>query len=160
VVEALLPRATSLHRAGAWQEDAARDAVVLSYADRSRLGRRRCLGEGGLAFMLDLPGAPVLHDGDGLELEDGSLVLVRAAEEPLVEVAAATPDQLARIAWHLGSRRLPCEIGGGRLRLRDEPDGLRLLERLGAAFRRLRAPFDPKGGPAGAGQERDPGRGP
>jgi urease accessory protein len=143
-----LPRATAVHRAGTWQEDSARDAITLDFDDRHRR-RRAYVGEGGLAFLLDLPEATVLRDGDGLALEDGSFVLVRAAPEPLVEVTAATPDGLARLAWHLGNRHLPCEIGAARILIRDDHVIVHMLGHLGATLRKVQAPFNPEGGAYG-----------
>ncbi|HYZ31023.1 MAG TPA: urease accessory protein UreE, partial [Crenalkalicoccus sp.] len=65
-----LPRATTIRPAGSWPPEAARDAVTLDYDERHRR-RRRYLADGGLAFLLDLPEAAVLREGDGLVLEDG-----------------------------------------------------------------------------------------
>src|ERR671916_2405887 len=91
-------RATAVERAGAWPAAEARDTLTLDFDDRHRR-RRRYTGERGTPVLLDLPEATVLRDGDGLALDGGGFVLVRAAPEPLVEVAAETPAQLARLAW-------------------------------------------------------------
>src|ERR1700738_3529135 len=48
-----------------------------------------------------------LEDGDGLALSDGRWISVTAAPERLVEVTAAHPELLLRLAWHLGNRHLP-----------------------------------------------------
>ena len=45
--------------------------------------------DGGRELMLDLAEATYLADGDGLLLEDGGVVLVRAAAEDLMEIRAA-----------------------------------------------------------------------
>src|SRR5687767_3877516 len=107
--DAVLPRATQVLPAGGWVERTARDVVTLDFDDRFRR-RRRYAGARGLEFLLDLEEARVLRDGDGLLMEGGGVVLVRAAPEPLVEVTAATPQALARLAWHLGNRHLPTQI--------------------------------------------------
>ena len=146
------PRAVAAHPAGAWPEAEARDSVTLDFDDRHR---RRFVAEGGLAFLLDLPEAAVLRDGDGLALADGGYVRVRAAPEPLVEVAAATPAALARLAWHLGNRHLPAQILDARILIRDDHVIVRMLEELGATLRRVHAPFDPEGGAYGE-HNRDP----
>ena len=49
---------------------------------------------------------------------DGGLIAVRAAPEPLAEVAAEGA-ALARLAWHVGNRHAPAQIG--ERRLRDPP---------------------------------------
>jgi urease accessory protein len=142
------PRATKVLRAGTWPEAQARDSVLVDFDDRFRR-RRLYTGEGGLAFLLDLPEATVLRDGDGLALATGGYVRVRAAPEPLVEITAENHEHVARIAWHLGNRHLPTQIDGGRLLIRDDHVIVRMLEGLGAVVRKVNAPFDPEGGAYG-----------
>ncbi|WP_426958690.1 urease accessory protein UreE [Muricoccus radiodurans] len=143
-----LPRATSVIPAGHWNAAEARDAVTLDFDDRHRR-RRRYTGEGGFAFLLDLPDAVVLNDGDGLALEGGGAVAVRAAPEPLVEVTAADHAHFARLAWHLGNRHLPAEIGADRILIRDDHVITAMLRGLGATLRCVQAPFNPEGGAYG-----------
>src|SRR5215213_6893704 len=79
------------------------DRVVLSADERHR--RRIVLtGERGTTFLLDLPQATALRDGDGLMLEDGSIVLVAGKPEPVLDIEAINGPELARLAWHLGNR--------------------------------------------------------
>src|ERR1051326_5063251 len=81
------------------------DRVTLASEDRHR--RRLVMtGEAGTRFLLDLPQAAMLRDGDGLVLDDGSIVRVVGKPELLVEIAA--PDEAARlrIAWHIGNRHV------------------------------------------------------
>lgn len=146
--ETALPRATSVRSTGAWPATEARDTLALDFDDRHRR-RRRYTAEGGLAFLLDLPEATVLRDGDGLALDGGGFVLVRAAPEPLVEVTAESPPQLARLAWHLGNRHLPTRIEAGRLLIRDDHVIVDMLRGLGATVRHVSEPFDPEGGAYG-----------
>ncbi|MBY0333087.1 MAG: urease accessory protein UreE [Acetobacteraceae bacterium] len=151
-----LPRAARVLPAGHWIERTAKDVVVLDFDDRFRR-RRRYVGQRGLAFLLDLEDAVALRDGDGLLLEGvGGVILVRAAPEPLVEVRAGTPERLARLAWHLGNRHLPTEIGVDRLLIRDDHVIVEMLKGLGAVLRRVDAPFDPEGGAYGE-HNRQPG---
>src|SRR5262249_9836633 len=64
-----------------WNAATAIDRVVLDAQERHR--RRITLtGERGTAFLLDLPQATALKDGDGLVLEDGAIVRV-AGKAPL-----------------------------------------------------------------------------
>jgi urease accessory protein len=127
------------------------DTVTLAYDDRHRR-RIRLVSDGGMAFLLDLPEARVLRDGERLVLEDGRRVLVRAAPEAVLEVRAAGSLQLARIAWHLGNRHTPTQILEGALRIRADHVLEHLLEEhLGAEVARTTAPFDPEGGAYGHG---------
>ncbi|WP_376089279.1 urease accessory protein UreE [Roseomonas sp. CCTCC AB2023176] len=148
------PRATRVLPSGSWDAARATDAVTVDFDDRHRR-RRRYTGIGGLDFLLDLPEAAVLRDGDGLALEDGGIVAVRAAPEPLVEVRAASGHDLLRLAWHLGNRHLPAQIAADRILIRYDHVIVHMLEGLGATVRRVDAPFDPEGGAYGE-HNRDP----
>jgi urease accessory protein len=130
---------------GAAGASAADDTVVLDHDLRHR--RRIALrGEGGTEFLLDLPEATVLRDGDALVLEDGRTVAVRAAPEPLAEIIADDPPALARIAWHIGNRHLPAAISAGRLLIRRDHVIEEMVRGLGATVRHVDAPFEPEGG--------------
>jgi len=125
--------------------------VTLDYDGRWR--RRAALAtDDGLAFLLDLPEASDLRDGDALLLEDGRHILVRTAPEPLAAVAAATPQALARLAWHLGNRHLPVAIEAHRLLIRRDPVIEHMLEHLGATVAPVTEPFTPEGGAYGRGR--------
>jgi urease accessory protein len=139
-----LIRATSLIRADRWS-GAASDTVVLPYDDRHR--RRIAMqGERGLMFLLDLPDATVLSDGDGLVLEDGRMVAVRARPEALLVVTGRGSRHLARLAWHIGNRHVPAAIGEDRILIRPDPVIAEMLVRLGGDIAAIEAPFDPEGG--------------
>ncbi len=106
-----MKRAFEVKAAGGWREAAAIDRVVLDADGRFR--RRMLLtGESGTTFLLDLPRPTPLRDGDGLVLEDGSIVRVDGKPERLVEIAAANAQELARLAWHLGNRHTDVQIVG------------------------------------------------
>ena len=126
------------------------DTVVLDREDRHRR-RMAMTGEGGLAFLLDLAEATVLADGDGLVLEDGRIVRVRAAEEDVVAITAASPAELVRIAWHLGNRHLPTELHPDRLVIRRDHVIEAMVEGLGGRLAPARAAFRPEGGAYGLG---------
>ena len=138
-------RSTNIIAANSWNGANAVDQVVLDFDERHR--RRITLtGERGTSFLLDLPHATVLHDGDGLVLDDGSIVRVVGRPEPLVEIAAASAHDLARLAWHLGNRHTDVQIAGERLRIRRDHVIEDMLRRLGAQLTPIDAPFEPEGG--------------
>jgi urease accessory protein len=125
--------------------------VVLDFDARHR--RRIVMrGEAGLDFLLDMPEAVALADGDALALEDGGLVAVKAAPERLIEVRAGEGMPLTRIAWHLGNRHLPTEILGDALRIREDHVILDMLQQMGARTALVEAPFHPEGGAYGQGR--------
>ena len=103
-------------------------------------------GTRGLEFLLDLDTATALRGGDALVLEDGRLVEVVAAPEPLVEIRGLDPAHLLRLAWHLGNRHLPTQISGRGLRIRRDHVIEDMLRGLGARVTPIEAPFDPEGG--------------
>lgn len=141
-------RASEIKAAGTWNAASAIDRVVLDAAERHR--RRIALtGERGTAFLLDLPHAAALKDGDGLVLEDGAIVRVAGKAEPLIEVAAASPHELARFAWHIGNRHAEMQVVGDRLRIRRDHVLEDMLRGLGARLDPIEAPFEPEHGAYG-----------
>jgi urease accessory protein len=141
-------RAVAIHRSGEWPEAETKASATLAYLDRYRR-RFRLKDDSGEFFLLDLKEAVQLRDGDGLELEGGGFIRVRAAAEEVVDIECAGAAELARVAWHLGNRHLPVQIVDGRLRIRDDHVIVAMVEGLGARANRLRAPFDPEGGAYG-----------
>jgi urease accessory protein len=130
------------------------DAVTLTYPDRHRR-RIRLVADSGAAFLLDLPRAQHLADGDGLELDSGGYVKVCAAPEPVLEIEAADREGLLRIAWHLGNRHLPLQVLGDRLRIREDHVIAEMVSGLGGRITRREAPFDPEIGAYAAAPHHD-----
>jgi urease accessory protein len=141
-------RITEIVRTGQWLLAEQRDSITLDYDERHRR-RRRYTAAGGTEFLLDLPEATVLGQGDGLRLEGGGYIVVLAAPEPLIEVTAASPAALVRLAWHLGNRHLPAEIAADRILIRHDHVIEAMLRGLGADVRPVDAPFTPEGGAYG-----------
>jgi urease accessory protein len=143
-INAMAMRAISIKAAATWSGEPA-DCVVLDYDDRRR--RRVAMrGEKGLPFLLDLPLATGLHGGDALVLEDGRLIEVVAAPEPLLEIRCRDAQQTVRIAWHLGNRHIPTQLCEAALRVRRDHVVAKLAIQLGAQVMEIEAPFDPEGG--------------
>jgi len=138
-------RATRVFANGKWPQATAVDSVVLDYDQRHR--RRVVMkGERGVEFLLDLAEAFPLRHGDGLQLEDGRIVAVSAAPEPLAEIKAANTAEFLRVAWHLGNRHLPAQFQGDRIRIRRDHVIEEMVQGLGAVVTHVEAPFDPEGG--------------
>jgi urease accessory protein len=138
-------RAVRVDRAGEWRREEARGTVTLGYDDRHRR-RFRLASDAGEAFLLDLPRAALLEEGDGLALDDGSWLEVRSAPEALLEISAAGAELLARLAWHIGNRHLPAQILADRILIREDHVIAEMLQGLGAAVRAVMAPFNPERG--------------
>lgn len=138
-------RAVAIHSAGSWS--VAADTVLLDYESRF-LRRRRLQTEGGESFLVDLPETVSLSDGDAFALEDGRAIAVRAASEPVLLVRG----DLARLAWHIGNRHTPCQIGADHLMIRTDHVLEAMLRQLGAQVTPANAPFTPEGGAYGHGR--------
>jgi urease accessory protein len=137
-------RAIAIKKATSWS-GAAADSVVLDYDDRHRR-RLAMTGTRGAEFLLDLPEAAELRGGDALVLDDGRLIEVVAAPEPLLEIRCADPLHLARVAWHLGNRHLPTQLLPRALRIRRDHVIADMATQLGAKVIEIEAPFDPERG--------------
>jgi urease accessory protein len=143
-----MKRACTIKAAGEWDHTSAVDCVALDAHERHR--RRIVLtGERGTVFLLDLPFAMPLHDGDGLQLDDGAIVRVAGRPEPLVEIEASDQAALARLAWHIGNRHVDVQVVGGRLRIRRDHVIEAMLRGLGARLTPVEAAFDPEPGAYG-----------
>jgi urease accessory protein len=142
----MLPLAQTLHRSGHWPR-LATGRVVLGYDERF-LRRKRLTMASGDAFLVDLAETTNLLAGDAFELDDGRLVEIAAAEEPVLVIRG----DLVRLAWHIGNRHTPCQIEPDRLVIRADHVLADMLRGLGAIVTEAQAPFTPEGGAYGMGR--------
>ena len=124
------------------------DHVALSYDERF-LRRKVLTTAEGRAVLVDLSKTTSLDHGDALEMEDGSFVEVRAAQEELLEIRGG---DLTRLAWHIGNRHTPCQIEGSQLVIQRNQVMQDMLHKLGASVTEISAPFTPEGGAYGNGR--------
>lgn len=108
-----------------------------------------------------LPRGTVVRGGDVLVAEDGSMVRVIAAPQPVLVITHCknhgTPFDLTRAAYHLGNRHVPIELQPDHLKI--EPDHV-LADMLRAMHLIVKAqdlPFEPEGGAYAAGHAHGPG---
>jgi urease accessory protein len=134
-------RAPSFVRAGLHRPGAA-DAVRLA-ADERHIRRKLLQCKAGLEVLVDFEKAVRLEDGDGLVLEDGRVVRVEAAKEPLMEIRGRDALHLAQLAWHIGNRHLEAQIEPQRILLRRDHVIAHMLEHLGARVREVTERFSP-----------------
>jgi urease accessory protein len=129
--------------AGTWDPARRVDRVVLDADDRLR--RRIVLTtEMGMSLLLDFAQPMMLRDGDGLVLDDGSVVLVAGKAEELVQVAVKAPLDFVRLAWHIGNRHTDIQFTTKSFRIRRDHVLEDMLRGLGASVTPLDAPFDPE----------------
>ncbi|MGD9922927.1 MAG: urease accessory protein UreE, partial [Pseudorhodoplanes sp.] len=136
-------RVSTIVPAGQWDATTAIDRVTLDADDRQRR-RIVLIGQKGTRALLDLDKPVTLRDGDGLMLDDGSVVLVCGLSEPLAEIAATSPREFVRLAWHLGNRHTDVQIVGDRIRIRRDHVLEEMLRGLGAEVTAIEGPFDPQ----------------
>lgn len=104
----------------------------------------------GRALGVFLPRGTVVRGGDVLVAEDGSLVRVQAAPQPVLRVTHCshhgTPFDLLRAAYHLGNRHVQLELKPDHLQL--EPDHVLadLLRQMHLIVTEASAPFEPESG--------------
>ena len=126
----------------------AADTVTLDYEARF-LRRKRLVSDAGEPFLVELAETQSLNQGEGFRLDDGRIIAVMAAAEPLLAVRHGN---LARIAWHVGNRHTPCQIADDHILIREDKVLQAMLEGLGAGVTQVTAPFTPEGGAYGHGR--------
>ena len=140
-----MQRSVSVLRKPAVKMDRVVDQVTLDHEGRHK--RRIVLnGDKGTTFLLDLEKATLLNDGDALKLEDGGLVLVKAAAESLLEIKADNPLRLLKMAWHIGNRHTPAEITADALYIQDDHVLAEMVRGQGCQIAHVSRPFQPEAG--------------
>ena len=141
-------RATAVVRKAEFGTRIAIDSITL---DRQARYRRRVLlqTDRGHELMLDLPDATYMAHGDALDLGNGTFVKIVAAPEALLEIHAHGSVALARIAWHIGNRHTPAEIGRDAIYIQPDHVLEEMVIGLGAHVHHVTRPFEPEGGAYG-----------
>jgi urease accessory protein len=104
----------------------------------------------GRALGVFLPRGTLVRGGDVLVADDGSLVRVLAAPQPVLVVRHCAdhgaPADLLRAAYHLGNRHVAVELSTDHLKL--EPDHVlaEMLRRMHLIVSAESLPFEPEGG--------------
>jgi len=140
-----MSRATSVVAATHRHDRLVVDTVILDSTQRNAQ-KVAVTSVKGDAIEIDLHEPTRLRTDDLLVLDDGGLVEVVAASEPLIEARAADVAGLSRLAWHLGDRHVPVQVLPNRIRARRDPAIETLLAALGAKVALIEAPFEPEGG--------------
>jgi urease accessory protein len=123
--------------------------VELDWDTRSK-SRFDTIDSTGRHLGIFLPRGQVLRGGDVLVTEDGSLVRVLAAPQPVLRVMACaehgTALDLPRAAYHLGNRHIALEVQTDRLQLEPDPVLAGMLRAMHLIVTEVNAPFEPEGG--------------
>ena len=102
-----------------------------------------------------LPRGTLVRGGDVLVAEDGSMIRVIAAPQPVLVITHCqhhgTPFDLTRAAYHLGNRHVPIELQTDHLKI--EPDHVLadMLRAMHLIVTEQNLAFEPEGGAYAAG---------
>jgi urease accessory protein len=107
---------------------------------KSRLKTKLVSGE---EVALMLPRGEILRGGDLVTASDGRVIEVVAEPEKLLHIES---DALTKIAYHLGNRHVPVQVGGGFLRIAADHVLEEMVKKLGAKVSAVEAPFEPEAG--------------
>ena len=107
---------------------------------RSRLKTKLVSGE---EVALLLPRGEILRGGDLVTASDGRVIEVVAEPEKLLHIES---DALAKLAYHLGNRHVPVQVGQGFLRIAADHVLEEMVKKLGAKVKQVEAPFEPEAG--------------
>jgi urease accessory protein len=130
--------------------DEAAEILVLDFDARQKHRFLARLSSGEEVSVL-LPRGTLLYDGDELEVDDGTRIRVRAADEPLSVVETDDPLLFSRITYHLGNRHVPLQIAELTAWYPHDHVLDDMVRRLGATVRFEKAPFSPERGAYGHG---------
>jgi urease accessory protein len=135
----------------------ARAATVELDWDVRQKSRFDATDSSGRALGVFLSRGAVVRGGDVLVAEDGSLIVVKAAAQPVMVVRHCaehgSPHDLLRAAYHLGNRHVQLELQADRLLL--EPDHVLagMLGQMHLLVSEERSPFEPEAGAYGGGHD-------
>ena len=128
----------------------ATDEVVLPF-DLRQKSRLRVVLKSGREAAVTLERGHVLRDGDQLSGPGGEVVRVLAAAEHVSTARSADPRTLARVAYHLGNRHVPLQVGDGWVRYQHDHVLDDMCRAVGVAVDAETAPFEPEAGAYGKG---------
>jgi urease accessory protein len=120
---------------------------------KSRLKAKLVSGE---EVGLVLPRGEILRGGDLVTASDGRVIEVLAEPEKLLHIEST---ELAKIAYHLGNRHVPVQVGEGFLRIAADHVLEEMVKKLGAKVSAVEAPFEPEGGAYAGGHHQHDGMG-
>jgi urease accessory protein len=116
--------------------------LKLPFEQRQK-SRLRARLESGEEVALILPRGNILRGGDQVAAADGRVIEIVSAPEKLLHIESSS---LPKVAYHLGNRHVPVQIGEGFLRIAEDHVLEEMLRRLGARISHVEAPFEPEAG--------------
>jgi len=120
------------------------DKLVLTWEQR-RWVRGRFTTDKGRRIGLALPTGTTLAPDAILWVEQDWYLRVEAATESVLEIFPSDYATAVKIAFEVGNRHFPLAMQGNKLLVPDDKAMIRLMDRLGAAWERRQAVFNPIG---------------
>ncbi len=124
------------------------DTITLTY-DQRFIRRKKLVSDNNFGFLVNLSETVSLKKNDGFLLDNGSIILIKSAEEELLEI---TSNNLMKITWHIGNRHIPCQIENERLLIQVDKVIQNLIIKLGGSVKEVKEEFNPEGGAYGLGR--------
>ena len=124
------------------------DTITLTY-DQRFIRRKKLVSDNNFGFLVNLSETVSLKKNDGFLLDNGSIILIKSAEEELLEI---TSNNLMKITWHIGNRHIPCQIENERLLIQVDKVIENLIIKLGGHVKKIKEEFNPEGGAYGLGR--------
>ena len=118
------------------------DRLVLTFEQRQK-SRLRVRAESGEEVALMLERGRLRRGGERVAAADGRVFEIVSAPERLLHIEC---DAIAKVAYHLGNRHVPVQVGEGFLRIAEDHVLEEMVKRLGARVRHVEAPFEPEAG--------------
>ena len=125
-----------------------KDTITLTY-DQRFIRRKKLVSDNNFGFLVNLSDTVSLKKNDGFLLENGSIILIKSAEEELLEIRS---NNLMQITWHIGNRHIPCQIENERLLIQVDKVIENLIIKLGGSVKTVKEEFNPEGGAYGLGR--------
>ncbi len=119
--------------------------VVLTFDERQK-SRYKTVTANGADLGWFIERGTVLIDGDILQCQSGELVRVVSAPESVSQVLSNDQLLLTRVAYHLGNRHVPLQIGPNFLRYLHDHVLDDMVRGLGAEVSFEQQPFQPENG--------------
>lgn len=118
--------------------------------DTRQKSRFEATDSAGRRLGVFLPRGSVVRGGDVLVAEDGSLIVVQAAPQPVMVVRPCpehgSPFDLLRAAYHLGNRHVQLALQPDHLALEPDPVLARMLTGMHLQVQETEAAFEPESG--------------
>ena len=121
-----------------------RDTLPLTWEER-RWTRKRVRSTAGREVALALPTGSLLRPGDVIAREASWYLVVEGRPEPVLAVFPRDFQEAIRIAFSVGNRHFSLALEGESILVPDDTAMEQLLTRLGVAWKRQEAVYDPLG---------------